>query len=199
MAAPYSVSGGPAGLLAEKIRLLKELEVELPRFSADLVDFEDRFLNSRINNKDERPFREREAVVKRVIEEIEMTQRLQTNKVRVVSLWSPRGTGKTSLIRHLAKVSIFSEIRRCGRLLVFDAIKIDEATVLGEDAGALVSSIALWHLCEIFHGHSVELSPRKVVNFKRMQFANVMKILRGPCLPLLLLLLSDLGSRRLSI
>ncbi|CAJ1361837.1 unnamed protein product [Effrenium voratum] len=196
MAAPYSVSGGPAGLLAEKIRLLKELEVELPRFSADLVDFEDRFLNSRINNKDERPFREREAVVKRVIEEIEMTQRLQTNKVRVVSLWSPRGTGKTSLIRHLAKVSIFSEIRRCGRLLVFDAIKIDEATVLGEDAGALVSSIALWHLCEIFHGH-VELSPR-MVNFKRM-FANVMKILRGPCLPLLLLLLSDLGSRRLSI
>ena len=29
MAAPYSVSGGPAGLLAEKIRLLKELEARL--------------------------------------------------------------------------------------------------------------------------------------------------------------------------
>ena len=49
--------------------------------------------------------------------------------------------------------------RQCGRLLVFDAIKIDEASVLGEDAGALVSSIVLWH-CEIFHG-SVKLSPRR--------------------------------------
>ena len=56
-------------------------QVELPRFSADLVDFEDRFLNSRINNKRDRPFQEREAVVKRVIEEIEMTKRLETNKV----------------------------------------------------------------------------------------------------------------------
>ena len=96
-----------------------------------------------------------------------------------MSLWSPRGTGKSSLIRHLAKVSIFSESRRCGRLLVFDAVKIEGANLLGEDAGALVSSIVLWHLCEIFHGYSVKLSPRKVVNFERMEFGNVMKILQG--------------------
>ncbi|CAJ1400187.1 unnamed protein product [Effrenium voratum] len=55
MAAPYNIPGGPAEILAERIQLLKEPQVELPRFSAtDLLDFEDRFLNSRINNKDER-------------------------------------------------------------------------------------------------------------------------------------------------
>ncbi|CAJ1414738.1 unnamed protein product, partial [Effrenium voratum] len=38
------VPRGPAELLAEKIQLLNEPEVENPRFSAtDLLDFEDRF------------------------------------------------------------------------------------------------------------------------------------------------------------
>ncbi|CAJ1363450.1 unnamed protein product, partial [Effrenium voratum] len=147
---------GPAVLLTKKIQLLQEPQVELPRFNAaNLSDFEDRFLNSRINNNIERPFEEREAVVKRVLEEIELIQSLETNKPTVLALYSPRGTGKTSLIRHLAKVSNFSESRRCGRLLVFDALTIPP-TLLRKDPDLLVSAIILWHLCQIFDGYSVE-------------------------------------------
>ncbi|CAJ1352506.1 unnamed protein product, partial [Effrenium voratum] len=130
--------------------------VELPRFNAaDLSDLEDRFLNRRINNKNERPFEEREAVVESVVEQMEEIQRKQTNKPTVLALYSPRGTGKTSLIRHLAKVSNFSESRRCGRLLVFDALTIPP-TLLRKDPDLLVSAIILWHLCQIFDGYSVE-------------------------------------------
>ena len=47
-----------------------------PGFSAtDLLDFEDRFLNRRINNKDERPFLEMEAVVESVVKQLEKIQR----------------------------------------------------------------------------------------------------------------------------
>ncbi|CAJ1401064.1 unnamed protein product [Effrenium voratum] len=174
MAAPYSVPGGPAELLAEKIRLLQQPEVENPRFSAtDLLDFEDRFLNSRINNKDERPFLEREAVVESVVKQLEQIQRNGTNKPTVLALWSPRGTGKTSLIRHLAlNVPNFAESRGCGRLLVFDAVRIPSA-LLRKDPDLLASAIILWHLCRIFDGYSVEVSQGPPIGFQRRTFSDL--------------------------
>ena len=154
-------------------------QVELPRFNAaDLSDFEDRFLNSRINNNIERPFEEREAVVKRVLEEIELIQSLETNKPTVLALWSPRGTGKTSLIRHLAKVSNFSESRQCGRLLVVDALTIPP-TLLRKDPDLLVSAIILWHLCQIFDGYSVEVSQGPPIGFQTTRFSDLVNILES--------------------
>ncbi|CAJ1442236.1 unnamed protein product [Effrenium voratum] len=178
MAAPYSVPGGPAELLAEKIRLLQQPEVELPRFSAtDLLDFEDRFLNSRINNKDERPFLEREAVVRSLVEQIEQIHRNGTNKPTVLALWSPRGTGKTSLVRHLAlKVPNFSESRRCGRLLVVDAREIPKSA-LQEAPSRIASAIVVWHLSQLLCGYSIEVSGL-VVSFRGMDFIAVLEALK---------------------
>ncbi|CAJ1389927.1 unnamed protein product, partial [Effrenium voratum] len=179
MAAPYNIPGGPAELLTKKIQLLKEPQVELPRFNAaDLSDLEDRFLNRRINNKNERPFEEREAVVESVVEQMEEIQRKQTNKPTVLALYSPRGTGKTSLIRHLAKVSNFSESRRCGRLLVFDALTIPP-TLLRKDPDLLVSAIILWHLCQIFDGYSVEVSQGPPIGFQTTRFSDLVNILES--------------------
>ncbi|CAJ1385201.1 unnamed protein product, partial [Effrenium voratum] len=170
---------GPAKLLTKKIQLLQEPQVELPRFNAaDLSDLEDRFLNRRINNKNERPFEEREAVVESVVEQMEEIQRKQTNKPTVLALHSPRGTGKTSLIRHLAKVSNFSESRRCGRLLVFDALTIPP-TLLRKDPDLLVSAIILWHLCQIFDGYSVEVSQGPPIGFQTTRFSDLVNILES--------------------
>ncbi|CAJ1363507.1 unnamed protein product, partial [Effrenium voratum] len=152
--------------------------VELPRFSAtDLLDFEDRFLNSRINNKDERPFLEREAVVRSLVEQIEQIQRNGTNKPTVLALWSPRGTGKTSLVRHLAlKVPNFSESRRCGRLLVVDAREIPKSA-LQEAPSRIASAIVVWHLSQLLCGYSIEVSGL-VVSFRGMDFIAVLEALK---------------------
>ncbi|CAJ1459352.1 unnamed protein product [Effrenium voratum] len=169
---------GPAKLLTKKIQLLQEPQVELPRFSAtDLLDFEDRFLNSRINNKDERPFLEREAVVRSLVEQIEQIQRNGTNKPTVLALWSPRGTGKTSLVRHLAlKVPNFSESRRCGRLLVVDAREIPKSA-LQEAPSRIASAIVVWHLSQLLCGYSIEVSGL-VVSFRGMDFIAVLEALK---------------------
>ena len=149
-------------------------QVELPRFSAtDLLDFEDRFLNSRINNKDERPFLEREAVVESVVKQLEQIRRKGSNKPTVLALWSPRGTGKTSLIRHLAlNVPNFAESRGCGRLLVFDAVRIPSA-LWRKDPDLLASAIILWHLCRIFDGYSVEVSQGPPIGFQSRTFSDL--------------------------
>ncbi|CAJ1400191.1 unnamed protein product [Effrenium voratum] len=169
---------GPAKLLTKKIQLLQEPQVELPRFSAtDLLDFEDRFLNSRINNKDERPFLEREAVVRSLVEQIEDIQKGGTNKPKVLTLWSPRGTGKTSLVRHLAlKVPNFSESRRCGRLLVVDAREIPKSA-LQEAPSRIASAIVVWHLSQLLCGYSIEVSGL-VVSFRGMDFIAVLEALK---------------------
>ncbi|CAJ1414492.1 unnamed protein product [Effrenium voratum] len=176
------VPRGPAQLLAEKIQLLKEPQVELPRFSAtDLLDFEDRFLNSRINSKD-RPFLEREAVVESVVKQLEQIQRYGT-KPTVVTLWSPPGTGKTSLIRHLArKDPSFAESRRCGRLLVLDAAEISKLA-WREEPTWMASAIVVWHLLQLLHGYSIEVSPGRVVSFQRMEFMAVLEAVKRASAP----------------
>eukprot|EP00435_Cladocopium_sp_Y103_P034909 s350_g9.t1 len=102
----------------EKVQGLEEVKEEslplLKKFAGDLGDLDERILNSRINNIEERPFLERDDVIQSIMEEMEKTQRLKINKPRVVALWSPRGTGKTSVIRRLAKMDEYAESRRCG-------------------------------------------------------------------------------------
>lgn len=87
--------------------LEKAREESLPlleKFAGELDDLEERFLNSRINNKEDMPFLERDDVIQSITEEMEKTRHSRENKPRVVALWSPRGTGKTSVIRRLAKM-----------------------------------------------------------------------------------------------
>ena len=160
-----------------QVQGLEEVKEEslplLKKFAGDLGDLDERILNSRINNIEERPFLERDDVIQSIMEEMEKTQRLKINKPRVVCLWSPRGTGKTSVIRRLAKMDEYAESRRCGRLLIFDAAWIP--TQMSVEASTLVSAMVLWHLLQLLDGYGVKLAGQ-VVNFKRMDFKDVVEV-----------------------
>ena len=146
----------------------------LEKFAEELGDLEERILNSRINNIEERPFLERDEVIQSIVTEMKETQRLKINKPRVVCLWSPRGMGKSSVIRRLAKMDEFAESRRCGRLLIFDAAWIPSGQ-MSVEASTLVSAMVLWHLLQLLDGYGVKLAGQ-VVNFKRMDFKDVVEV-----------------------
>ena len=148
----------------------------LEKFAGELDDLEERILNSRINNREDRPFLERDEVIQNIVAEMKETQRLKINKPRTVCLWSPRGTGKSSVIRRLVVTDEFAESRRCGRLLVFDAQQIADIPRFSAEApSTIVSAMVLWHLLQLLHGYGVKLAGQ-VVNFKRMSFTNVVKL-----------------------
>lgn len=130
-------------------------------------------MNSSINNKEDMPFLERDDVIQSIVEEMEKTRHSKENKPRVVALWSPRGTGKTSVIRRLAKMDEYAESRRCGRLLIFDAAWVP--TQMSVEASTLVSAIVLWHLLQLLDGFRVEVAGQ-VVKFKRMDFKDVVEV-----------------------
>ena len=162
----------------EKVEKAKEESLPLlDKFAGELGDLEERILNSRINNKEDRPFLERDEVIQSIVEEMEKTRHSKENKPRVVALWSPRGTGKTSVIRRLAKMDEYAESRRCGRLLVFDAQQIADLQGTRFSAAApstLVSAMVLWHLLQLLDGFRVEVA-RQMVKFKRMDFNEVVE------------------------
>ena len=147
----------------------------LKDFSDELPDLDERFLNGRINNKENRPFLERETIVKRVLAELTRTQSRKVDKPRLVALWSPRGTGKTSLVRHLAQLDQYAESRRCGRLLVIDASMLPQHAQ--NDVDTLVSAIIIWHLLQIFDGYAVEVGQGNSVAFKRLDIGPVLRLL----------------------
>ena len=162
----------------------KAKEASLPlleKFAGELDDLEERILNSRINNKDDRPFLERDEVIQSIMAEMKTTQRLKINKPRVVGLWSPRGTGKISVIRRLVKDE-FGESRRCGRLLVFDAQQIVDARFSGATS-TIVSAMVLWHLLQLLDGYGVKLAGQ-VVNFNYMKFTDVVELVKRSSTPL---------------
>ncbi|CAJ1394891.1 unnamed protein product, partial [Effrenium voratum] len=168
--------------LAVALRAIPFEEDEYPRLSdldEELPDLEERAVNRRIKNKETMPFLEREAVVKRIVDEIEQTRKRKANKPTIVGLWSPRGTGKTSLVRHLAlNDSHFAESRRCGRLLVLTAQELNWVRL--EDISLVTSAMMAWHLCNFFRGYSVELSSGQVVNFRGADFFRVVEVLKEP-------------------
>ena len=125
---------------------MKELPKALP-------DWDDRALNSRMNNQADRPFLERDEIIATVLDEISNTQTKQLDKPRAVVLWSPRGTGKTSLLRHLAKRQEYAKSYKCGRLLIIDANILAGCT--GEDSEELLCAIIIWHLLRLFDGYRV--------------------------------------------
>ena len=148
----------------------------LKDFAGELPNLDERFLDGRINNKEDRSFLERETVVDQVL--AEMNKTIETEglyKPRLVALWSPRGTGKTSLVRHLAQSKQYADSRRCGRLLVFDGLELEQH--LCTDADTLVSAIIIWHLLQIFHDYTVEVAPGQNVLFERRDFGPVLQLL----------------------
>ncbi|CAK9024631.1 Uncharacterized protein SCF082_LOCUS16720, partial [Durusdinium trenchii] len=164
--------------------LEKAKEESLPlleKFAGELDDLEERFLNSRINNIEDRPFLERDGAIQSIVAEMKKTQRLKINKPRVVCLWSPRGTGKSSVIRRLAKMDEYAESRRCGRLLVFDAQQMND--LQETKCSTLVSAMVLWHLLQLLDGYGVKLAGQ-VVNFNRMKFTDVVELVKRSSTPL---------------
>ena len=145
---------------------------------SEISNWDDRVLNSRINNKVNRPFLERDETVQEVLAQIKMTQDADLNKPRVVVLWSPRGTGKTSLIRHLAEHEDYAASHKCGRLLVFDAALVRDH--LTERPVVLLRAIIIWHLLKIFDGYTVtSLTSTKDVIFEELDFPDVIDLLKG--------------------
>ncbi|CAK9011303.1 unnamed protein product [Durusdinium trenchii] len=169
----------------EKVPGLEKAKEEslplLEKFAGELDDLEERFLNSRINNIEDRPFLERDGAIQSIVAEMKKTQRLKINKPRVVCLWSPRGTGKSSVIRRLAKMDEYAESRRCGRLLVFDAQQMND--LQETKCSTLVSAMVLWHLLQLLDGYGVKLAGQ-VVNFNRMKFTDVVELVKRSSTPL---------------
>ena len=62
---------------------------------SEISDRDERVLNSRINNKANRPFLERDGTVQEVTAQIEQTQTVDPTKPKVVALWSPEGSPST--------------------------------------------------------------------------------------------------------
>ena len=139
---------------------------------SEISNWDDRVLNSRINNKANRPFLERDETVQEVLAQIKMTQDADLNKPRVVVLWSPRGTGKTSLLRHLAQREEYAESRKCGRLLVLDAQVVTD--YVDQDPERLLRAIIIWHLLQIFDEHTVN-----DVTFQATSFADMIDLVKG--------------------
>ena len=136
----------------------------------DLFGFEDRFLNSGISNKVERPFLEREAVVQSVVKQ----RRSKGTGPTSPRFWpcGARSASKTSLIQHLVlKVRSFAASRRCRQRFVIR--QGFQQHWCANKTQTLVSEIILWHLSD---GHSVKLSPRQVVKFKRSKLMNLMEL-----------------------
>ena len=121
---------------------------ELPKV---LPDWDERALNGRINNKKDRLFLERDKIIATVLHQMNRTQTWQLDKPRAVVLWSPRGTGKTSLLRCLAKREEYAESYNSGRLLIIDANILVQYTE--RDSGELLRSMIIWHLLQLFDGY----------------------------------------------
>ena len=94
-------------------------------------------------------------------------------RVRAVVLWSPRGTGKTSLLRHLAKREEYAQSYKRGRLLMIDANILQVYT--GEDSEELLCAIIIWHLLRLFDGYHVG-----EVAFQALDFGTVIGLQSDP-------------------
>ena len=138
-----------------------------------LRDWDDRALNSRINNKADRPFLEREEIIATVLDEMKQTQTKNLDKPRAVVLWSPRGTGKTSLVRQLAKREEYAQSYKCGRLLIIDANMLERYK--DRDPGKLLRSMIIWHLLGLFDGYRVG-----EVAFQALDFDTVIGLQSDP-------------------
>ena len=138
-----------------------------------LRDWDDRALNSRINNKADRPFLEREEIIATVLDEMQQTQTKNLDKPRAVVLWSPRGTGKTSLVRQLAKREEYAQSYKCGRLLIIDANMLERYK--DRDPGKLLRSMIIWHLLGLFDGYRVG-----EVAFQALDFDTVIGLQSDP-------------------
>jgi hypothetical protein len=130
-------------------------------------DFGDKFegfadyVNTSINNKSDLEIFERDKVEEEILLKIEPKQ--ASSKPNCVTIWSGRGSGKTSLIRNIAmKSARFQAARDCGRLMIFDAKRDNVETIPDELTCAPESEITrflivlvAFHLCKIFGDTSV--------------------------------------------
>ena len=130
-----------------------------PEFKVEDYNFKD-YLNKNINNIYDVDLYERETAQANIMSFLNFDWSASP-KPCCMSLWSGRGSGKTSLIRHIALfLEAFESQRNCGRLLVFDVDNLlDIPTVLAHEEatsiGHVVPCLVALHLCQIFGDSTV--------------------------------------------
>ena len=139
----------------------QKLEDTKPPFRKENYDFK-AVVNLSINNVTESVVYEREQVEKEIVRWIKPKK--ASSKPNCATIWSGRGSGKTSLIRKMVtKSKDFQAARDCGRLMIFDAKLANVGTIPSDLAVADVSQIhrfiavlVAFHLCKIFGDTSVD-------------------------------------------
>lgn len=141
----------------------RKLEALAPEFNKEQYNFRD-YLNASINNKNDTVLYERDDVRKLIIDSAVAAASKDSkdaSKPTCVTVWSGRGSGKTSLIRSIALNSPeFDAQRNCGRLMVVDChlfVTFVSRLKKMEDAEftRLVPVLVAFHLCKIFGDSSV--------------------------------------------
>lgn len=146
--------------LEEPIDKKQKLEADKPDFEVNNYDFV-KIVNSAINNKDDLELYERDDIQADVLNNIYADK--SSRKPNAVTLWSGRGSGKTSLLRRIALTS--EELKRhreCGRLMIIDCTLIANADILGvlrssgKNVSKLITVLVAYHLCHVFGDSKVE-------------------------------------------
>ena len=124
----------------------------IPTFNEATYDFT-KVVNHGINNKTDEELLERDEIQKKVLDKICVSP--GSEKMTAVTLWSARGSGKTSLLRRMVLTSDQLRPQRdCGRLMVFDCARMNEIlTSLPTQptmVGKVIPTLVAWHLCAVF-------------------------------------------------
>ena len=127
----------------------------------DVADYNfEEVVNSTINNKMDDELYERERIEGATLSHVKPQEGSQ--KPNFITLWSGRGSGKTSLLRRIALHSnSLSEERNCGRIMIvegsifFEALQHSEKP-LSKNMREVIPVLVALHLCKVFGDSSVD-------------------------------------------
>lgn len=135
-----------------------------PKVAYQFVEKFDRFaeyVDGSINNIEDTDIYERDDVEQEILSWLEPMQ--ASPKPKCATIWSGRGSGKTSLIRKITTSSNhFQATRGCGRLMIIDA-KRDNVGQIPEELGnnpratvRFLVTLVGYHLCRVFEDTSID-------------------------------------------
>ncbi|KAG7355452.1 hypothetical protein IV203_000138 [Nitzschia inconspicua] len=120
-----------------------------------------KYVDDSINNIEETVIFERDDVEQEILNWLEPIK--ASPKPNCVTIWSGRGSGKTSLIRKITTSSdYFQAVRDCGRLMIIDA-KRDNVGQIPEELNSnpeetvrFLVTLVGYHLCRVFEDTSID-------------------------------------------
>ncbi|KAG7361853.1 hypothetical protein IV203_036954 [Nitzschia inconspicua] len=120
-----------------------------------------KYADCSINNIEDIVFYERDDVELEILSWLEPME--ASPKPNCVTIWSGRGSGKTSLIRKITTSSdYFQAVRDCGRLMIIDAKRDnvgqipEELKSNPEETVRFIVTLVGYHLCRVFEDTSID-------------------------------------------